>query len=68
MKIKESRLTKELRIMGLSHDAAAKLLRVSGPTVSKWASGKAMPSPLNTMRLLEIGVSKQTRMNPGELV
>lgn len=66
--IKERRLTKELRVLGLDHEAAAKKIGVTPSAISQWVNGKTLPTPINTMKLREIGVTKEARMNPSELV
>lgn len=65
---KEAVLTKELRLLGYDHEAAANKINIPASSISEWANGESSPGPIDTMKLRELGISKKARGNPSELV
>ena len=52
----EKQLAKEIRLLGLKRDEAAKMLGVTETTLSHWINGKHPIPPLSVMKLKELGI------------
>jgi len=52
----EKQLAKEIRLLGLTREEAAKRLGVTETTLSHWINGKHPIPPLSVLKLKEIGV------------
>lgn len=64
----EKRLSKELRLLGITREEAAKKIGVTTATLSNWVRGIYPISPVGIRILKEIGVTKKARTNPSEMV
>ena len=52
----EKQLAKEIRLLGLKRNEAAKLLGVTETTLSHWINGKHPIPPVSVAKLRELGI------------
>ena len=60
----EKQLAKEIRLLGLKRDEAAKILGVTETTLSHWINGKHPIRPVSVAKLREMGVPDVAIRNP----
>lgn len=57
-------LAKEIKLMGLTHEDAAKKIGVSRTALSKWITGAYVPGPLSVPAMKKLGFSDTAILNP----
>jgi len=65
---KEKQLAREIRLLGLKRDEAARLLDVSEVTLSNWINGKHPIHPVSVRKLQEIGIPLSAVREPAKEV
>ena len=62
----EKQLSKELRLLGITREEAAKKIGVSTATLSNWVNGNWNISPVGVRLLEEMGVTKRAIKDPSK--
>ena len=58
-------LRKEMKLKGLTSQQLAKMIGVSDTAISLWIKGEFLPKPVHVKRLVDLGFSDETALNPG---